>query len=294
MTSCGLLLLVAAAVAAQVHDGGPMAFDVASVKSNPKAWYPGFPMDNTNVYIPQGRFSASLPLWSYIAFAYKLAPNVEQRRDAVAQYPKGLSTDEYFEIDARADGRPGKDQLRLMLQSLLAERFKLAVHFETREIPVLALTLAKPGRTGPKLHPHSEGPPCPDVVAMPPIPAPPTAATVRGVFPANCDSPQVANQLSSAWLAGARNTTMPLLAELIYRWGVEAGDVDKPVVDQTELTGNFDFTVEYSPEFIRARSDSQGTPFRDAVRQQLGLRLTPSKAPIRVLVLDHVERPSEN
>jgi len=64
---------------------------------------------------------------------------------------------------------------------------------------------------------------------------------------------------------------------------VGTGDVEKPVVDQTGLTGNFDFTVEYS----------QGT-FRDGVRQQLGLRLTPSRAPIRVLVLDHVERPSEN
>lgn len=294
MTSCGLLLLLAATVAAQLHDGGPMSFDVASVKPSRKAWYPGFPMDNSNVYIPQGRFSASLDLWSYIAFAYKLGPSLEQRRDAVAKYPKGLSTDDLFEIDARAEGKRGKDQIRLMLQSLLAERFKLVVHFETREVPVLALTLARQGKTGPKLRPHEEGPPCPDVAATPPMPAPPAAAPVSGVFPANCDSPQVANQLSSVWLAGARNITTPLLAESIYRWGVGAGDVDKPVVDQTGLTGNFDFTVEYTPEFIRARPDSQGISFRDAVRQQLGLRLTPSRGAIRMLVLDHVERPSEN
>jgi bla regulator protein BlaR1 len=277
MTSCVPLLLMAAVVTAQV-------FDVASVKPNRKAWYPGFPMDNSNVYIPQGRFSASLDLWSYIAFAYKLAPNVEQRRDAVAHYPKELSTDEYFEIDARAEGRPGKDQLRLMLQSLLAERFKLVVHFEAREMPVLALTLAKPGKTGPRLRPHSAGPPCPDVVATPPMPAPPTVAAIRGVFPANCDSWQMAYPSNGVRLSGARNTTMPLIAELIYRFGVGAGDVDKPVVDRTGLNGNFDFSVEYLP----------GTSFRDAVRRQLGLQLTPSRAPMRVLILDHVERPSEN
>ena len=167
-----------------------------------------------------------------------------------------------------------------MLRSLLAEGFKLVVHFETREVPALALTLAKPGKTGPKLHPHSEGPPCPDVVATPPRPGAPTAATARGVFLANRDSPQIGNQLSSAWLAGARDTTMPLLAELIYRWGVRTGDVDKPVVDQTGLTGNFDFTLEHTPEFVRARGEAQGVSFRDAVRQQLGLRLTRSKAPV--------------
>jgi len=205
MTSSVPLLLLATTVAAQT-------FDVASVKPGRKGWYPGFPMDNSNVYIPQGRFSASLPLWSYIEFAYKLGPNVEQRRDAVAKYPKALSVDDLFEIDARAEGKPGKDQLRLMLQSLLAERFKLAVHFERREVPVLSLTLATQGKTGPKLRPHSEGPLCPEVAPTPPMPAPPTGATVRAAFPANCDSPQIAFQSDGARLAGARDTTMPLIA----------------------------------------------------------------------------------
>ena len=63
-----------------------------------------------------------------------------------------------------------------MMQSLLADRFKLRVHFEPREVPVLALTLVKPGKLGPKLLPHSEGPPCPDSFDMDkpfaPIPSP--------------------------------------------------------------------------------------------------------------------------
>src|SRR5580658_5634043 len=79
---------------------------------------------------------------------------------------------DFFDIEAQAPGNPTKDQMRLMIQSLLAERFKLAVHFETRDAPVFALTLVKPGKTGPKLLPHSEGPPCPDYTP-PELGAPP-------------------------------------------------------------------------------------------------------------------------
>src|ERR1035441_7466177 len=55
---------------------------------------------------------------------------------------------------------PSKDQMRLMMQSLLAERFKLAVHFETHDVPVMALVLVEPGKLGFRLRPHSQGPPC--------------------------------------------------------------------------------------------------------------------------------------
>jgi len=65
-------------------------------------------------------------------------------------------------ISTRAEGNPTKDQMRLMMQSLLAERFKSKVNFETREASVFALTLVKPGKVGPGLRPHSAGPPCPE------------------------------------------------------------------------------------------------------------------------------------
>jgi bla regulator protein BlaR1 len=106
-------------------------------------------------------------------------------------------------------------------------------------------------------------------------------------------------------LIGYRNATMPLLAGAIYSYGTMAGEVDRPVVDQTGLNGRFDFTVEYAPgEYDRRRHpapnpdappfDSQGAAFLTAVREQLGLKLVPSKGPIRMLVIDHVQRPSEN
>jgi uncharacterized protein (TIGR03435 family) len=183
-----------------------------------------------------------------------------------------------------------------MMQSLLADRFKLAVHFETREVPVFALTLANPGKLGSKLRPHSEGPPCPDsfTAAL----GPPSAGEV---FPPDCETATMASR-NGVRLYGSRNTTMPLLAEAIYSSGVVAGEIDKPVVDRTELEGRFDFTVEYTvgendllpPGPGAPPPDSQGTPFLNAVREQLGLKLVPSKGPMKTLVIDHVEKPSEN
>jgi uncharacterized protein (TIGR03435 family) len=107
-------------------------------------------------------------------------------------------------------------------------------------------------------------------------------------------------------LFGSRNTTMPLLAEAIYSTGVVAGEIDQPVVDQTGLKGRFDFTVEYAAgdnDLLRRAGapppdaqppDSQGAPFLSAVREQLGLKLVSSKGTIKTLIIDHVEKPSEN
>jgi uncharacterized protein (TIGR03435 family) len=236
-------------------------------------------------------------LSAYISFAYKLQQT--QAKAAFAQAPKWVTTDG-FEIEARAEGDPTKDQMRLMMQSLLSERFHLAVHFDTREAPAFVLTLAKPGKTGPNLRPHSEGPPCPEF-------AQPVTTPVNGdVFPRNCDTDQM-RTTNGLRTIGYRNATTSLLATTIYFYGAMAGEVDRPVVDQTGLDGNFDVTIKYVPgEMERLRrlgalpnpdaspADPQGAAFLHAVREQLGLKLTPSKAPIRELVIDHVERPSEN
>jgi bla regulator protein blaR1 len=229
----------------QTAAGGKMAFEVASVKlmKPGKDWIPRaplFPLDRGNAVAPGGRFFADFGLWTYIWFAYKLALNPEEQSAAVAQFPKGLST-EYYEIEARASGNASKDQMRLMMQSLLAERFKLAIHFETHEVPVLTLTLDKPGKLGPKLRPHSEGPACPefksrDDPASPQFkagdPWPPSCDTVAGSF---------FGRPSGSMLVGSRNATAQMLADTVYSAGSLTGEIDdKPVVDRTGLDGTFD------------------------------------------------------
>jgi uncharacterized protein (TIGR03435 family) len=78
-------------------------------------------------------------------------------------------TTERITIEAKAPAKTTKDQFRVMMQSLLAERFKLAVHYETREAPVFALTLVTPGKFGPRLQPHADNPRC-DPAAAPATP----------------------------------------------------------------------------------------------------------------------------
>src|SRR5438045_115364 len=141
--------------------GGKRAFEVASVKESQGPFAPpSFPLDAGDAFRPTGGlFHADFPVTVYVQFAYKFRFTPEQMQTVLARLPKWVATDR-FSIQARAEGNPTKDQFRLMMQSLLAERFKLVLHFETQEAPVFALTLAKPGKLGPKLRPHADGPPC--------------------------------------------------------------------------------------------------------------------------------------
>jgi bla regulator protein BlaR1 len=277
----------------QIAAGSKMAFEVASIKPDPGQFRPpNFPLDPGDAYRPVGgRFSADFPLTTYITFAYKLSLAPDQKRSMIAHLPNWVAT-ERFDIQARAEGNPTKDQMRLMMQSLLADRFKLAVHFETQVVPALAMVLAKPGKTGPKLRPHSEGAAC---EATPPTNGPPTHDSE--VFPPVCDVYMMTVNPNTVARAGSRNTTIALLAGALPG----LGSLDRPVVDQTALSGKFDFWIEWAPESNRpplpdsdASADLQGSTFLEALREQLGLKLQSTKAPLQILVVDHVERPSEN
>jgi bla regulator protein BlaR1 len=278
--------------------GGKMAFEVASVKpSKPEFKRPNFPLDLSDNYSgstppPEGRFRAVYPLSVYIEFAYKQMFTPKSRDSLTAHLPKWVATD-YFEINARAEGTPTKDQMRLMMQSLLADRFNLKVHFETQQVPVYALTLVKPGRTGPKLRPHADGPPC----------VPPSAqvsqaslAKAADTFPPDCDSIVLEEGPNGTLRFGSRNSTMALIASSLADM-----DLDRPVVDQTGLQGRFDIACQWKPESDDAESLGAnvslgwiGGSFFEALKDQLGLKLTPTKGPVKVLVVDHVEKPSEN
>jgi bla regulator protein blaR1 len=280
-----------------------MAFDVASIKLAKPGTFtmPTIFLDQGDAKPPGGHFLGSWPLTGYIWFAYKLDTF---QSDLRAQLPK-WANDEYV-IDAKADGNPTKNQMRLMVQSLLADRFKLRVHFESKEVPALALILVKPGKLGPKLRPHSEGPPCPDTFEMlNPLTTPPPALPKAGdVWPTDCGGSAVVLGTSEGTRIGSRNTTMRLLADGIYGYGSRLGELDKPVVDQTGLEGRFDFTLELPAGMITLfpkppnpddpSPDPKGPLFLNAVREQLGLKLERSRSQVRTLIIDHVDRPSEN
>ena len=231
--------------------GGKMAFDVASVKRNTSGPPPSFEFPNSSGNLPNsnvslgpgdayaptgGLFTATnLTLLNYMVFAYKVTGNQVQLLRP--QLPKWANTDR-FDIEARAVGNPGKDQMRLMMQSLLADRFKLAVHTETKQLPVFALMLVKVGKTGPQLQPHSDESTCSTAPPRPPVPgsAPAPPATVADRFPTVCgDIVRMPASTNGRVRLGARNVTMALIDTTLTGFG----NLDRPVLDQTGLSGTF-------------------------------------------------------
>ena len=198
---------------------------------------------------------------------------------------------DHFTIQARAAGNPTKDQMRLMVQSLLADRFKLVIHFEKQQMAVLGLTLVKPGKMGPKLIAHVDGPAC-DVHSDPQ--AMKTPWKEGDVFPPFCNGTLLRKTTHQQWLVGARNTTMNLIAATL----ASLGHLGRPVVDETGLAGTFDFTMEcLAPEVTPGATpdpDAEGPTFLEAMKDQLGLKLEPMKTEMNVLIVDRVEEPSEN
>jgi uncharacterized protein (TIGR03435 family) len=284
----------------QIDAGGKMAFDVASVKES-KCVPPSCGSHSNVNMLPGDVFSPTGGLFTetnwflmpLIVFAYKLNANHYQL--LTAQLPKWANA-ERLNIEARAPiNNPTKDQFRLMMQSLLADRFKLAVHYETRQLPVFALVLDKPGKLGPTLRPHSEDPPC---AAPLPETAPPEAilATISGGFPALCGEP-IGDGKSGHIHIGERNVTMERIGTLL---GPRA-QVGRPILDRTGLEGNFDYIIEWTPESNSSRApstdlqpESSGPTFLEALKDQLGLKLAPQTGPVDVLVIDHIEELSPN
>jgi bla regulator protein blaR1 len=278
----------------QIAAGVRMAFEVASIKQTKTFRPPNIPLNATDYYSGTGgRFAATAPLWIFIQFAYKLTLTSDQTQSMLKPLPKWVATD-LFEVEARAEGKPTKDQMRLMMQSLLADRFKLAIHFEDQPVPVFALTLVKPGKIGPKLLHHEDGPSCDIHFA----PAPSDSLfKATDVFPLVCKAQVMRPMPSGMRLAGARNTTLELIAGSLP----SLARLGRPVVDRTGLSGRFDYQIEWTPDpdiltepDADVQSDSLGATFVAALRDQLGLKLGSTNGQIRTPIIDHVEHPSEN
>ncbi len=198
--------------------------------------------------------------------------------------PSWVSTDGY-DIEAKPEGNTDQKRMWLMVQTLLADRFKLAMHRETRDLPVYDLLVVK---GGPKLPPPrracSDDPPLPQ--SGQPRPKPP------------CGPGIVASGTGRA-LDGI-GVSMPAFAKLLSML------VGREVIDKTGVTARFALHVDFAPDDTLAGFPNpvgpEGSPPADGARpslyvalpEQLGLRLQKSTGPVDVFVIDHVERPTEN
>jgi uncharacterized protein (TIGR03435 family) len=179
-----------------------------------------------------------------------------------------MNTDR-FDIEAKAAGDPPREQMQLMLQSLLANRFKLVVHRETKELPTYELQVAK---SGPKVKEGKcVGEPGPD--------------NPCGGFTASIWGHMLARAASMSQLS-------QFLSSLQSR----------VVVDKTGLTGEYDMELTWTPDELltgpgdpgQTPPDPNGPSIFTALQEQLGLHLEPAKGPVEILVIDRAEKPSEN
>jgi uncharacterized protein (TIGR03435 family) len=258
-------------------------FEVASVKPNTTDAPPSsrFPLGPGDAYLPGTLFSATnQPLVAYVRFAFG------RSQGEALPMPSWVS-EERFDILARAAGAPTKADMRLMVRALLADRFNLRWHVEEREQAVFELVLATPGRLGPRLAvTGSNGRSCePD--ARPP-------GDAFDAIPCGSAGLVSASSLGRARISG-RAEPIGRLAALLSN-NPFAG-VDRTVIDRTGLQSAFDFTVEWTPPRVAEAplqdvTDDAGPSLGTALREQLGLTLRRAKAPIGVLTIEHIERPS--
>jgi uncharacterized protein (TIGR03435 family) len=251
-----------------------MTFDVASVRQSPEA----------DSYMVSGSFThrsstfraTNFDIMNLLGFAYSV------RWDQVVGRPDWRAM---FNVEAKGDDAEDERLAKLsgdqqwleqqhMLQALLADRFKLKVHWETREGQTYNLVVVKSGL---KMHEAKGEPPSPEEIKRfgdRPIPAIYQQGDSRVGFDF------IAHDCSISDL-------VPILA----------GQFGHPVADKTGLTGKYSFKLRYHDIRLSDRSaDDQDTvPTLDtALQDQLGLKLEPAKGAVQFLVIDHIEKPSEN
>lgn len=264
----------------------PAAFDVVSVKP-----FRGDPRDaRGSQFLPGGKFTSKAPLLTVIGVAYNIPFQLSVPRITGGPSWLNLSAESVYEIDASAakgavpDGispREMADRMRPMLQALLADRFKLVIHRESKEMPTYALVVDKNGPKLPKADIQEKD--CPDT----PLSAP--AATA------------VCHRFTGGRGRGlhAQAADMSDLVSFVQTW------TDRPLFDKTGIKGLYKIETEaFQPMELSSTAPAAGTkqdgvdlrdlPTLFTVFERLGLRMESQKDKVDVYVIDHVERPSEN
>jgi len=271
-------------------------FEVASVRPSAP---PGAERMNVGVHIDGQQVSiTALNLKDYISAAYKVKLYQIQGPDFLGS--------ERFDINAKLPAGAKESDVSEMLKALLADRFKMQSHRETKDFPVYALVVAKGGLK------MKESPPDPDTEVGDPGEKPKAPATNvsggggRGGVHIEYGHESFFTMADNKFIA--RKLPMASFVEVLARFE------DKPVVDMTGVTGSYDFDLEFTqedymamlmrsaiaagvtlpPEALRMLSGSSGDSLLNAL-EKLGLKLENRKAPLEVLVIDHIEKaPTEN
>ena len=255
-------LTLAGAVLAQDKVSAPSdadpSFEVATIKPSDTSAPHGTGIRTSGHHVAAFNF----PVGELIAYSYGL--HLKQ----IITETSSLR-DTHFDIDGVPNfaGRPNLAQSQRMFQRLLVSRFKLAFHYESRELSAYAIQIAK---GGPKL-----------------------ALTTRK------PSDSTGFSYTCQAVLTVRNASIADIAR-----GMQEAFMDKPVVDQTGLHERYDFDLKWTPDESQSycrvdpahsSNDPEAPPgLYTAIQEQIGLKLVPTKASVQVMVIDHIEAPSEN
>jgi uncharacterized protein (TIGR03435 family) len=272
-------------VHAEKHESLP-SFEVATVKPNHSG------DGSTHVWRRDGRYTVeNLALKQIIMIAYALQSDAQISGGADALLAQ------HFDINAKVEDQlqasiskmspeDQRGQMALMLQSLLAERFMLKVHWQKRELPVYALVVAK---DGPKFKPFA-----------------PQSETGKASLKPTAPSAGHVGFSMTANSAGAELTATGEPIDALARMLANQKEVEgRSVIDRTGLNGKYDYIMHWTPEQdsqMPKAADSgtsqpvagDGPSLFTALQEQLGLKLKAEKGETETIVVDHVEQPSEN
>lgn len=285
----GMLLCTSVSCFAQDEH---LAFDIMSLHENKAGIGAGgdepdtnVPLGPGNVYSPTGGQLnlRNMDLLQMIRFAYRMTGSQQEAFDAMVP---AWAREARYDLKARTEKTDvTKDELRLMMRALLADRFGLRVHYEDRETSVFVLQFVSAGKPGPHLRAHVDGPCSTKFVDG-------TLSPTDEGFPKVCGGLlNLPGSTDRHYRIGARDLSVTVFATSLTSWG----DLGRPVVNNTGWTGTIDFYLDFvPPRVIDSGADFDGDSFREALRKQLGLKLEAQKRPVPVLLLDAIAKPTEN
>ncbi len=279
------LMVIAAALGFGLAHGTPrpaqapaqqLEFEVASVKpDDPNAREQ---VTNHSPMIAGDRVQArSSRILELILFAYNVKPFQVTGNTRLPNPPN------LFDVDAKIDGSHSEDDVRLMFQSLLRDRFKLATHWETRTLDGYRLTVPKGGAKLKAVGPH-------------------------GIATLNYLNPSLNNRNSALnyrnlqvreglvfMMVGADGAHLASNAATINKFtSMLTNFLQMPVVDETGLAGTYDFAFDFTPDDFPPDEPTDSPTLANALKQETGLLLEKLKVPVKILVVDHVEKPTPN
>jgi len=254
-----------------------LVFEAASIKANTSGG------DGVRFgFQPGGRFNGvNVSLQTLVRNAFRLQPF------QMIGGPSWFATDRFDIVAKAADNATPVDMIE-MVKALMADRFKLKFHFETRELSIYELVLARAdGKLGPQLKPSSVD--CAAAMRGAPPPAPTTPPTPNAR--PTCGLRTSANPASGATLTAGG----ALLAQLASNLSNAVG---RTIVDRTGLTGGYDIDLSFIPDATMRPAGVQiaadGPSLFTALQEQLGLKLESAKGPVEVLVIDSAQKPVED